>query len=94
MNPTDLTKSHRPSAARVVRIRLHYYLLRQYLHVLQVHKFYRIKCRTGLAVEFPYNIQAKGPQAVGAGRAFSYIWICSAMRNRALRRTHIDTQST
>ena len=38
MNPTGLTKSHRPSAARVVRIRLHYYLLRQYLHVLQVHQ--------------------------------------------------------
>ena len=47
MNPTGLTKSHRPSAARVVRIRLHYYLLRQYLHVLQVHKFYRIKCPSG-----------------------------------------------
>jgi hypothetical protein len=33
MNPADLMKSHRPSPARVVRIRLRYYLLRQYLHV-------------------------------------------------------------
>jgi hypothetical protein len=40
MNPAGLTKRHRLSAARIVRIRLRYYLLRQYLYALRVHKCY------------------------------------------------------